>query len=127
MSPPTVSQPSLFSVELRTPHWGRLVAWYREALGLRVLVRVIDDEYALLQAGDTRLAIMGRAAPGEASGRWSLGFEVADLDAAYDRLRTMAASVAAPTENPEGFRELRVADPDGNRIRLFAWAEDRRA
>ncbi len=60
---PHPHQPSLFSVELRTARWADLVEWYRDVLGLTVLLRVVDDQYALLAAGDTRLAIMGRAAP----------------------------------------------------------------
>jgi predicted enzyme related to lactoylglutathione lyase len=115
-------QPSLFSVELRTTRWAELVEWYRHVLGLRVLVRVVDDGYALLAAGDTRLAILSRATPAPASPRWSLGFEVVDLDAVHARLVAAGADVAAPATHPEGFRELVVVDPDGNRIRLFAWA-----
>jgi catechol 2,3-dioxygenase-like lactoylglutathione lyase family enzyme len=116
-------RPSLFSVELRTARWPDMVAWYRDVLGLRVLVRVMDDGYALLAAGDTRLAILARKEPPPASGRWSLGFEVPDLDAIHARLRAAAAAATAPTTHPEGFRELTVADPDGNRLRLFAWPE----
>mgnify|MGYP006275836035 CR=1 FL=1 len=112
--------PSLFSVELRTARWEMLVAWYRDVLGLKVLLRVEDDRYALLDAGCTRLAIMGREHPGEGSGRWSLGFETPDLDAARDRLG--AAAPEPPRTNPEGFRELVAFDPDGNKIRLFSWA-----
>ena len=95
--------------------------WYRSVLGLRVLVRVVDDGYALLAAGDTRLAIIARPEPGMASRRWSLGFEVADLGAVHARLVEAGADVIAPQDNPEGFRELTVTDPDGNRLRLFAW------
>jgi len=113
------SSPSLFSVELRTPRWDLLVDWYRDILGLKVLLRVVDDRYALLDAGCTRLAIMGRDSPGEASGRWSLGFETDDLDAAWRRL---GAAAGPPRTNPEGFRELVARDPDGNKIRLFCWA-----
>ena len=115
------SAPQLFSVELRTSQWGALVEWYRSVLGLTVLVRFVDDGYALLAAGDTRLAIISRGEPGEASRRWSLGFEVADLGAVHARLVEAEADVTAPQVNPEGFRELTVTDPDGNRLRLFAW------
>ncbi|MFM7207210.1 MAG: VOC family protein [Planctomycetaceae bacterium] len=113
-------QPSLFSVELRTTRWEMLVDWYRDVVGLKVLLRVEDDRYALLDAGCTRLAIMGRASPGEPSGRWSLGFETDDLDAAA--LRLGAAAASPPRTNPEGFRELVAHDPDGNKLRLFSWA-----
>jgi predicted enzyme related to lactoylglutathione lyase len=116
-------RPSLFSVELRTSQWATMVEWYRTVLGLRVLIRVVDDGYALLAAGDTRLAILARDDPPPANGRWSLGFEVPDLDAIHARLRTAAAAATAPTTHPEGFRELTVTDPDGNRLRLFAWAQ----
>ena len=98
-----------------------MVEWYRGVLGLRVLLRVIDDEYALIEAGDTRLAILGRPSPGEASPRWSLGFEVGDLDALRARLAASGAAIDAPGKHSEGFREIVVADPDGNRLRLFSW------
>lgn len=118
MHPP---RPSLFSVELRTSRWAEMVEWYRAVLGLRVLLRVIDDEYALIEAGDTRLAILGRQSPGDASPRWSLGFEVGDLEAVRARLAASGTAIDMPGRNPEGFREIVVADPDGNRLRLFAW------
>ena len=114
-------RPSLFSVELRTARWELLVEWYRNVLGLRVLVRVVDDGYALFEAGDTRLALLSRPDPGGQSGRWSLGFEVPDVDPVHARLQEAHADVAAPKMHPEGFRELVTTDPDGNRIRLFAW------
>jgi len=117
----TTDQPSLFSVELRTSRWAELVEWYRTVLGLRVLVRVVDDGYALLAAGDTRLAILARPAAPPASGRWSLGFEVVDLAAVAARLARAGVAHDPPAAHPEGFRELVVTDPDGNRIRLFAW------
>jgi len=122
---PPHNQPHLFSVELRTARWEQLVEWYRSVLGLRVLVRVVDDRYALFEAGDTRLAILSRPAAGEASGRWSLGFEVEDLDAIHARLVQASADVAVPKVHNEGFRELVTHDPDGNTLRIFSWPEGR--
>jgi predicted enzyme related to lactoylglutathione lyase len=118
-------RPGLFSVELRSARWDVLVAWYRNVLGLRVLMRVVEDGYALFEAGDTRLAILLRDTPGEASGRWSLGFEVNDLSPQLDRLRDHGSTVDGPKEHPEGFRELITFDPDGNKIRLFSWPNGR--
>ncbi len=117
----THHRPTLFSVELRTAQWEHMVQWYRNVLGLRVLVRVVDDGYALFEAGDTRVAILSRENAGAASGRWSLGFEVIDLEATHARLRAADADVVEPKTHPEGFRELVTDDPDGNRLRLFAW------
>jgi predicted enzyme related to lactoylglutathione lyase len=48
---------------------------------------------------------------------------VTDLDAIHDRLVAAQADVVAPKVHPEGFREVVTTDPDGNRIRLFAWPE----
>ena len=117
-------RPHLFSVEIRTSRWAELVEWYRNVIGLRVLVRVVDDGYALLAAGDTRLAIIARPEPGEPSRRWSLGFEVVDLEPLRDRLIESGADVAPVHAHDEGFREIMVSDPDGNRLRLFAWASE---
>ena len=58
-------RPALFSVELRTSQWENMVFWYRNILGLRVLVRVVDDGYALFEAGDTRVAILSRENAGD--------------------------------------------------------------
>ena len=113
--------PELFSIELRTARWGELVEWYRNVIGLRVLIRALDDGYALLQAGTARLAILERPEAPPASPRWSLGFEVADLAACRDRLRMAGAEIQEPPPNPEGFTEIVTHDPDGNRLRLFAW------
>jgi predicted enzyme related to lactoylglutathione lyase len=115
------SRPGLYCVELRTEHWTEAVKWYRESLGLKVLVRAVDDGYALFEAGETRLAILGRKTSGDASPRWSLGFEVQDLEAVADRLLLAGSPITRPRNNPEGFQEIITADPDGNTIRLFAW------
>jgi len=121
MTDPVHKQPMLFCVELRSSRWAELVEWYRTVLGLRVLLRVIDDGYALLEAGNTRLAILSRESPGDSSSRWSLGFEVADLEPYRKRLAVAGAEIIPPRENHEGFSELVTHDPDGNRLRLFAW------
>ncbi len=116
-------RPQLFSVELRTARWEELVEWYRSVLGLRVLVRVVDDGYALFEAGDTRLALLRRSTPGEASGRWSLGFEVDEFESIRVRLAATGAASSEPKVHPEGFRELVTHDPDGNTLRLFSWPQ----
>jgi predicted enzyme related to lactoylglutathione lyase len=125
MSNRDTDRPTLFAVEIRSARWESLVAWYRDALGLEVLLRVIDDRYALLAAGSARLAILGRDEAPPESRRWSLAFEVADLEAVRERLVAAGSMSPEPTANPEGFREFVVTDPDGNRIRLFAWTQDR--
>jgi predicted enzyme related to lactoylglutathione lyase len=118
-------RPGLYCVELRTSKWAELVDWYRDVLGLRVLVRVMDDGYALLEAGDTRLALLQRASPGEASRRISLAFEVSDVRQICARLVATGSQVTHPKRDPEGLREANTVDPDGNRVRLFCWPHGR--
>jgi catechol 2,3-dioxygenase-like lactoylglutathione lyase family enzyme len=125
MASPASHGPSLFCVEIRTTRWAELVEWYRTALGLRVLVRGVDDGYALLGAGDTRIAILARPEAGPTSPRFSLAFEVDDLAHAHARLTAAGATAAPPAAHAEGFRELTAIDPDGNRLRLFAWGDSR--
>ena len=117
------SRPSLYTVELRTARWAEMVEWYRSVLGLRVLVRVVDDGYALIEAGETRLALIARESVGDPSGRWSLGFEVFDLEHAAARLESAGSRYSQPRRHAEGFQEIVTGDPDGNSIRLFAWPE----
>ncbi len=114
-------RPGLYCVELRTENWDALVEWYREVLGLRVLVRVIDDGYALLEAGETRLALLSRSSAGEAAARVSLAFEVKDVRKICARIKAAGSSVTYPRRDQEGLREANTLDPDGNRIRLFSW------
>jgi catechol 2,3-dioxygenase-like lactoylglutathione lyase family enzyme len=116
-------RPSLYTVELRTGRWQQMVDWYRSALGLRVLVRVVDDGYALIEAGETRLALIARDINGEPSPRWSLGFEVHDLEQIAARLESAGSRFTHPRRHAEGFQEIVTSDPDGNSIRLFAWPE----
>lgn len=118
---PANSPAELFAVELRTSRWAELVEWYRSVVGLRVLIRAVDDGYALLQAGPARLAILERRETQPPSGRWSLGFEVPDLDACRTLLAAAGAEIEEPPRGHEGFAEIVTHDPDGNRLRLFSW------
>ncbi len=114
-------RPGLYCLELRTSNWEASVEWYRNILGLRVLVRVTDDGYALLDAGETRLALLAREAPGEPTRRISLAFEVPNLGAVADRLQRQGTMYSTSKVDSAGLREINTADPDGNRLRLFCW------
>lgn len=108
--PPDSPRPELFCVELLTPHWERMVAWYRQTLSLRVLVRIVEDQYALLAAGGTRIAVLGRPRLSDSAERpIRLVFELPDLPTPPARIHA------------EGFKELHLVDPDGNAVRLIAW------
>lgn len=114
-------RPGLYCIEIRSRDWLQAAHWYRDVLGLRVLVRVPEEQYALLAAGETRLAILGRAQPGEATRRISLAFEVPDLAPLVERLHAAGHPASPPVTSDEGLREINLVDPDGNRLRLFSW------
>ncbi len=114
---------SLYCIELRTNQWETMVHWYRTTLDLRVLVRVVEDGYALIEAGETRLALIHRDSLDGPSARWSLAFEVESLEMASARVQASGVKLMEPPPNHEGFRDLITEDPDGNRIRLFCWPQ----
>ncbi len=118
-------RPGLYCIELRTANWQSSVEWYRSALGLKVLVRVVDDGYALIEAGETRLALLARETPGEPTARISFAFEVHDLNATIARLTRAGVEVSAPRLSNEELREINLTDPDGNRLRLFSWPQQK--
>jgi len=116
-------RPELFCVEIRTTHWDRLLAWYRDVLGLRSLLRVDDDRYALLAAGTARLAILGRDELPATSDRLRLVWEVAAIKPVVERLEAAGTPVSEVRTHAEGFHEVTTTDPDGNQVRLIAWPD----
>jgi catechol 2,3-dioxygenase-like lactoylglutathione lyase family enzyme len=112
--------PSLFMAELAVSDFAASVAWYRDVLGLRVLVADVANAFALLQGeSGGRVALKGgRPVPGGVT----LHFEVGDLDAELARLSAAGVQTESPPkESPEGYREAFVRDPDGYAVGLFEW------
>ncbi len=68
------------------------------------------------RSGETRLALLQRAEPGELSPRFSLGFEVADLNRCDPTPGEFGTSYNAPRQHAEGFDEVVTHDPDGTRF-----------
>ncbi|MBN1401496.1 MAG: VOC family protein [Anaerolineae bacterium] len=105
----------------------RLVAFYTEVLGVPAEG---DDTHAALQTQGAHLAIfsvagMEEMAPGSMAGAGqgsvTLGFEVADVDAEYERLKVLGgAFVKPPQTHPWGARSVWFRDPDGHIVDFFA-------
>lgn len=112
---------TLYAIELRSPRWEELVAWYRDALGLRSVLRVVDEGYAMLMTGDTRVVIVARPQIDPPSARVTLAFETTNIAEATRRLMATGTAVTPPMTNGEGITEVTATDPDGNRVRLFSW------
>jgi catechol 2,3-dioxygenase-like lactoylglutathione lyase family enzyme len=113
--------PDLFMTVIRVADWSRALDWYVSKLGLLAVLIDQEHQFALLAAGNGRLALQGD--PREpASNSARLVFLVPDVDAEYGRLIGLGVEVTSPAENArEGYREIRLHDPEGTPLTLFSW------
>ena len=106
----------------------RALRFYTGVLGLRLGHR--SGDYAQLDTGATRLAIYTRGAMAKTLGLFleapavnapgfEIGFNVADVDAAFSELVTRGApAVVPPTDRFWGQRTAYLRDPDGHLVEL---------
>ena len=122
MSSPTDPTIELFMVEVRVADWTASARWYVDVLGLRPILEDLDRLFLLLEAGSGKVAL--KEGPSLVDrGAVRLVFRVGDVDAARDRLIGLGIDVGLVTESAEGYREIRLADPDSTPIHLFARAD----
>jgi predicted enzyme related to lactoylglutathione lyase len=124
-----LSRLDLFMTVVRVANWSMVVHWYIDRLGLVPVVLDAEHEFALLEAGTGRLGFQGvkAARASHERTRIRLVFQVRDLDLERRKLIDNRVVVSAPIENrEEGYREVRLHDPDGNSLTLFAWADPTR-
>ena len=115
--------PDLFMTVIKVSDWAASLRWYVEVLGLLPVLTDAEHGFALLAAGNGRLAIQGDVTLKTATAAGArLVFLVPDIDAERARLIARGAEVSAPAENAaEGYREIRLHDPDGTPLTLFSW------
>ena len=111
----------LFMTEVRVVDLDASRRWYVDALGLRPILDDPAGRFALLEAGGCRLALK-EGAPVADRGAVRLIFRVSGLDSERARLIGRGVAVGEVTTSAEGYREARLADPDGTPIHLFEWA-----
>jgi hypothetical protein len=113
----------LFMIQLRVDDWPTAVAWYRDILGLQPAILDVPGQFALLDAGEAKLAIKAReTCRFSCSSDSALVFQVADLDAERSRLLGLGVAVGPIRENHvEGFRECPLTDSEGNAVMVFEW------
>ncbi|MCC9607020.1 VOC family protein [Blastopirellula sp. JC732] len=110
----------LFAVEIRTAEFETMLEWYKNVLQLKVGIRQQEEGYALLVGDGYRIALLSRDDAIQGQAIVSLAIEVDDFDVWRESLNSKSVPLVAQ-ENREGFRELKLTDPDGNRVKLFAW------
>jgi catechol 2,3-dioxygenase-like lactoylglutathione lyase family enzyme len=114
---------ALSFVQLTVPDWPAAVAWYRDVLGLELVLRDDAGSFALFQAGPARLALKAGEASADAV---LLAFEVEDLSGWLARLAGHGVTPEGPVrESAEGYRRAVVRDPAGCRVSLFEWLAPR--
>jgi catechol 2,3-dioxygenase-like lactoylglutathione lyase family enzyme len=92
-------------------------------LGMRQIVASYPHYARLLSAGgDTTLSLEQGSSPSSAS----IHFEVQDVDAQVERLRALGFGfVLDPVDQPYGWREAVLLDPDGHRVFVYHAGEMR--
>jgi predicted enzyme related to lactoylglutathione lyase len=113
--------PVLYLTEIKVTDWPGMVHWYRTTLGLRLDREDAPHQYALLESGGGRLALKGGRSAGTPAGPVRLVFETADIDAVRARLAAAGVDVSPAEESPEGYRAIRLRDPEGMPITVFCW------
>lgn len=100
------------------------VSWYRDVLGLEVLWLEPDEFCSLVAPGSRGPAIAlatdhpDRISPRPGMG-WTPSLAVEDFDAAVAELRSKGVVFDAEEEGAdEGYRLVRVRDPEGNPVGL---------
>ncbi len=110
----------LFLTEIKVSDWEDTVRWYVETLGMRLLLEDAEHQYALLGAGRGRLALKGGSRQGLDRDHVRLIIQVDDLETEQTRLTGRGVALSLAVDNPkEGYREVRLHDPEGTPIRLF--------
>jgi len=112
---------------LITKNVSNLAAFYKKVLAVTADG---DDSHVELHtdgAGMTIFSVEGmeslapKSMQGAGNGSFTIGFEVEDVDAEYDRLKAFAVDfVKLPTTHPWGTRSFWFRDPDGNIVNFFA-------
>jgi predicted enzyme related to lactoylglutathione lyase len=119
----------LFMTVVRVTDWSTIVPWYIDTLGMVPVLIDAEREFALLAAGDGRLGFKGIKSDCTLHERTKVRFvfQVADVDSERQRLAARGVIVSTPFDNrEEGFREVRLHDPEGNSLTMFAWSDPAR-
>jgi predicted enzyme related to lactoylglutathione lyase len=119
----------LFMTVVRVMDWSAIVPWYIEVLGMVPILIDAEHEFALLAAGGGRLGFKGIKSHQIAHERTKVRFvfQVQDVDRERQRLVERGIVVSVPFDNrEEGYREVRLHDPEGNSLTMFTWSDPTR-
>ncbi|HVU31832.1 MAG TPA: VOC family protein [Opitutaceae bacterium] len=101
----------------------RAVEFYRDILGLPLTARSEEHHWAEFDCGNVTLALQAGPHPARAGCGARIALAVDNIDAAYERLVAMHASVVQPPQDHGVCHAFDVRDPDGNLILLHCRAD----
>jgi catechol 2,3-dioxygenase-like lactoylglutathione lyase family enzyme len=109
----------LYLVELAVADWAASLVWYRDRLGLAVELLDEPNRFAVLGGRGGRIALKpGTPVPGGVK----LVFYSPDLAAELVRLAAAGLVPSRPVQaSAEGYRSVRLTDPDGYVVEVFEW------
>jgi len=96
----------------------RAVAFYRDALGLRMKFQD-GANWAQFDAGGVNFSLSSPAEAAEGASGAVVIFEVEDIDAITQRLAAAGAAVVSTRDMGSHGRAATFRDPDGNLVQLF--------
>jgi predicted enzyme related to lactoylglutathione lyase len=129
LAPSAHSHLDLFMTVVRVMNWSAIVPWYIDVLGMVPILIDAEHEFALLAAGGGRLGFKGINSHQIAHERAKVRFvfQVPDVDRERQRLADRGIVVSVPFDNrEEGYREVRLHDPEGNSLTMFTWSDPTR-
>lgn len=126
----------LNQVRLLVDDFPAVYRFYRDVVGLEPAYGDENEVYASFNTGPTAVALFRRdlmaqaigqdiAAVGSGLGQAVVVIEVADVDAAWERVQAASdAGIAGPTDRPDwGIKTAQLRDPAGNIVELFVALE----
>lgn len=117
---------SFVTIDANDPE--RLAAFWGEILGTDVARRVDDGRFVFLRRIEGTLLCFQRVPePKAGKNRVHLDVEVADLDAATDRIVALGATWDGFDRAIDDDRWRTLQDPEGNEFDIFASSEERAA
>jgi uncharacterized protein len=106
--------------ELHTGQYDKAVSFYREVFGWDAHVMSDTHEFRYTTLGEGEGQLAGIMDDKEEPSGWNVYFEVADVDAALERVEELGGKIITPAEDTPYGRLARAADPTGTAFRLVA-------
>ena len=103
-------------VALSTGNLARLVAFYRDVLGMEVLYGSEGSGFSSLRPGNTNSVILNLEHGQTTTGWGRLIFHVADVDALWTHLTNLGFEPEKPRNASWGERYFHLLDPDGHEL-----------